>query len=303
MFGFLVIDKSRGLSSRTALNPLTKLFRPAKVGHAGTLDPLATGVLVACIGLATRLVGYVQQLPKKYSATFRLGFESETEDIESELVPVAGATTVNQHMLESLLPQFIGTIIQQPPQFSALRVQGKRAYHLARQGKTFELQPRTIEIFSLKLSRFAEPEFELEIECGSGTYVRSLGRDIGRALGSGAVMTALVRTAIGKFTIQQAQDVSAGFFQPGSTELEDVLIPPTLGLCDMPKVTLSRTQVTGLSNAIPITIEHAIGATEVAGLDERGRLIAILRRLPDGTHSPAINFAGYWQQRSVSNVV
>lgn len=302
MFGFLVIDKSRGLSSRTALNPLTKLFRPAKVGHAGTLDPLATGVLVACIGPATRLVGYVQQLPKKYSATFRLGFESKTEDIDSELVPVAGAATVNQHLLESLLPQFIGTIIQQPPQFSALRVQGKRAYDLARQGKIFELQPRTIEIFSLKLSRFAEPEFELEIECGSGTYVRSLGRDIGRALGSGAVMTALVRTAIGKFTIQQAQDVSAGIFQPGSTELEDVLIPPTLGLSDMPRVTLSSAQVSGLSNAIPIIIEHAIGSTEVVGLDESGRLIAILRRLPDGTHSPAINFAGYWQQRSVSNI-
>lgn len=295
MFGFLVLNKPHGISSRAALNSITRICKPAKVGHAGTLDPLATGVLVVGVGPATRLIDYVQQSQKFYTGQFRLGFESETEDIESDLVPVVGARVVTPAELESVLPKYLGRIEQLPPQYSALKVDGKRAYKLARRGADFALKPRSIEIQQLKLNRFDFPDFELQIACGSGTYVRSLGRDIGRAVGSGAVMTGLQRTAIGQFSIADAIDPNS---LPTKTEMAAVLLPPTRAVSHLETITLSENQVASLRNAVPILIsddirEKDFSALELVGVNADGQLIAILQPQPDGTYSPKINFANY----------
>ena len=207
MFGFLVLNKPDGITSRAALNQLNKCIWPSKLGHAGTLDPLATGVLVACVGPATRLTRYVQQMHKKYTASFCLGLESPTEDIEGDVTTLKNARHVTADELVAVLPNFLGTIMQTPPRFSALRVDGKRAYDLAREGTEIELKPRPIQIDDLQLREFDYPDFRLEITCGSGTYVRSLGRDIAQRLGSDAVMTALTRTAIGDFRIADALEI------------------------------------------------------------------------------------------------
>jgi tRNA pseudouridine55 synthase len=302
MFGFLVLNKPAGISSRTALDRIERLVRPHKFGHAGTLDPLATGVLVAAIGPATRLIQYVQASPKFYHGQFRLGVESPSEDIESELTPVAGAAEVTESQLARVLPQFIGTIQQMPPAFSALRVNGQRAYRLARKGREVPLQPRPIEIHRLEMTRFEYPDFDLAIECGSGTYVRSLGRDLGRAVGSGAVMTGLQRTAIGPFDLASAIDPE----QETQESVQAKLIPAAFALNQLETVVVSADQIAGFRNAVPIDISPApasdevasdeVASDEVAAVDSAGRLIAVLRKKPFGLFAPSLNFSHYWAE-------
>ena len=151
MIGFINLNKLPGQSSRDAVNAVQKLVRPAKIGHCGTLDPLATGVLVVCVGPATRLTNLVQEASKTYVGSFRLGVSSETEDIEGRLEPLADAPLITAAQIEAVLPKFAGEIQQMPPKFSALKVDGKRAYDLARQGKEVKLQPRLIQVYSLSL--------------------------------------------------------------------------------------------------------------------------------------------------------
>ena len=179
MWGLLNIDKPYDVTSRDVVNHVQRLVRPHRAGHAGTLDPLATGVFVVCVGAATRLIEFVQDRPKTYLATFLLGRSSETEDIESPLVvledpPDSHASTRCRRCCRG----FCGEILQRPPAYSALKVQGRRAYALARRGQAVELAPRPVTIFRLEIVRYAYPELVLNVQCGSGTYMRSLGRDI-----------------------------------------------------------------------------------------------------------------------------
>ncbi len=204
MFGLLNINKPEGLTSRKVVDHVQRLVRPAKAGHAGTLDPLATGVLVVSIGPATRLISLVQDRPKTYRGTFRLGCHSDTDDITGNVEAVPRAAKLSQAEIESCLREFVGQIEQVPPQFSAVHIKGKRAYELARQGQAVDIAPKTVEVYRSELSSYRWPELSLEIECGSGTYIRSIGRDLGRKLGCGAVMTALVRTRIGPFDLTEA---------------------------------------------------------------------------------------------------
>lgn len=202
--GALNIDKPTGLTSREIVDRVVKLVRPAKAGHAGTLDPLATGVLVVCVGHATRLISLVQEGRKKYLARFVLGQRSDTDDITGVVTAGGDWSSVTREELATVLAEFVGAIAQVPPQFSAIHVQGQRAYDLARRGETVELAARPVDVFSLRLTQFQPPDFEVEIECGSGTYVRSIGRDVGSRLGCGAVMTSLRRLAVGPFNVGKA---------------------------------------------------------------------------------------------------
>lgn len=199
--GVLNLDKPAGVTSRDVVDQVVRLVRPAKAGHAGTLDPLATGVLVVCVGHATRLIGLVQEGRKRYRGRFVLGRRSDTDDITGNVTEEGDWRGVTERQLKSLLPEFTGTILQTPPQFSAVHVQGRRAYKMARRGEVVELAARPVDVFSLRLTAFQLPEFELEIECGSGTYVRSIGRDLGLRLGCGAVMSQLTRLAVGPFEL------------------------------------------------------------------------------------------------------
>ena len=236
MIGLLNIHKPYDVTSRDVVNRVQGLVRPDKAGHAGTLDPLATGVLVVCVGAATRLIECVQELPKSYIATFLLGRQSETEDVEAPAVELVNPPVPSREEVEAKLPQFCGKILQRPPAYSALKVQGRRAYALARRGQAVELKPRPITIHQLGIVRYAYPELTLAVECGSGTYVRSLGRDIAAALGTAAVMSALERTAIGKFTVAQACPLE----QLTAETLESWLLPPIRAVDHLPSVVLSR---------------------------------------------------------------
>lgn len=204
MFGLLNLLKPAGVTSRDVVNTVQRLVRPEKVGHAGTLDPLATGVLLVCIGPATRLVDSLHALRKSYAATFLLGRSSESADIDELVTERPELPVPTRDALDAALSQFVGRILQTPPIYSAVKLDGRRAYARARRGETVELQPRPIDVFALEITRFEFPILELEITCGSGCYVRSLGRDLARAVGSDAVMSQLERTAIGPFTVRDA---------------------------------------------------------------------------------------------------
>ncbi|MEZ6047515.1 MAG: tRNA pseudouridine(55) synthase TruB [Planctomycetaceae bacterium] len=215
--GVLNVHKPAGVSSRQVVTDvewnLRRLAREAgqklrrgtvKVGHAGTLDPLATGVLVICIGKATQLVPYLQDRPKTYLAEFTLGVRSETDDTEGELIPVPDAIPPASNHIEEALSNYQGEIDQVPPSFSAVHVDGVRAYALARRGKEVSIDARPVEVHEIKLLDYQWPEISLEIQCGSGTYIRSIARDLGNDLGCGAVMHGLTRSVIGQFTHEKA---------------------------------------------------------------------------------------------------
>lgn len=202
MTGFLNIYKREGISSAYCVNRAKRLTK-CPCGHLGTLDPLAEGVLPVGVGNAARLFDYFLGKEKTYLARFRFGWTTETLDRESE--PMFAGMVPSKSAVEAIFPQFTGEIFQRPPRFSAISVDGKRSYELARKGKDIELPARKVRIFSLTLSeQTAEDEFEFEIVCGSGTYIRSLARDMGEALGTGAYMTKLIRTASGIFTKETA---------------------------------------------------------------------------------------------------
>lgn len=209
--GFLNLNKPSGISSYEAVRRTLKVIlgkkcsgNRVKVGHAGTLDPLASGVLIIAVNRATRLISYVQNQVKHYRGTFLLGVSSDTEDIEGPLTVYENPPIPAESEVFSALKKFTGRIMHRPPIYSALKVNGKRAYNLARAGKPVELTPREIHIYSLKLVKYAYPELVLDIQCGSGTYIRSLGRDLAQYLGTSAVMSDLVRTAVGVFTLETA---------------------------------------------------------------------------------------------------
>ncbi len=214
MQGFFNLNKPSGCTSRQVVDAVKRCLRQSgfsrsqmpKLGHVGTLDPLASGVLVIAVGQATRLIDIIHTRPKTYRGTFLLGQTSRTDDIESELTDVAidAATRLTRDEVEAALTDFRGPIEQVPPQFSAVHVAGQRAYELARQGQEVVLTAKRVTIHQLDLLRFQPPELELSIECSSGTYIRSLGRDLGMQLGCGAVMSSLIRTRVGPFSIEQA---------------------------------------------------------------------------------------------------
>lgn len=277
-FGFLNIDKPSGCTSRDVVNQIQRLVHPTKVGHAGTLDPLATGVLVVAVSAATRLIEYVQRMPKKYVATFLLGRISTTEDIEGEITHLANARIPSQEELQETCEKFTGQIVQRPPNFSALKVRGKRAYSLAREKKKFELAPRQITVHKLELQRYEYPLLDLRIECGSGAYVRSLGRDIADSVGTGAVMSALTRTAVGNFRLEDSTTTER-IRQNGCQRY----IFPAKQVLLQPKVMVGKESALALRQGKHISIEHLKttndirqASGELAAFDDGGELVAIL---------------------------
>lgn len=288
-FGLLNVHKPSGKTSRDVVNQVQKSLRGTKVGHAGTLDPLASGVLVLCLGPATRLIEYVQRQPKQYMGTFLLGRTSPTEDIEGEVSELPQPPIPTAEEIEALLPEFHGEILQRPPAYSALKVQGKRAYDLARSGADVELAARPVQIYGLELLEYEYPEIKLRIECGSGTYVRSLGRDLAERLGSTAVMSALVRTAIGGFRIDQAITLAA---KPERADLQAALLPAAEAVVGLPSVVLSSDEVQSLRWGRSLQIgRRATSAAEIAAFDEKQNFVAILSPQAEGWFKPSKNFA------------
>lgn len=291
-FGLLNIDKPAGASSRDVVNIVQRLVRPAKVGHAGTLDPLATGVLIVCVGPATRLITFIQEGRKRYQATFRFGVSSESDDLESVAVPLADAPKLTLSRIEEVLPEFIGTIEQVPPAYSAVHVDGRRAYELARAGHNVSLAAKPVEIHRLDVLRFDEEtqELEVDIECGSGTYIRSIGRDLAARLATVAVMSALRRTAVGPFQVDDAisprnLDASA---------IDASLLPAETGLEHLVRVDLDDAQVTAVRQGrfLPRPAGLTLGREEAVALfSAEGQIVSVaLFNGRDATLRPKIVF-------------
>ncbi|MCZ2342984.1 MAG: tRNA pseudouridine(55) synthase TruB [Bacteroidales bacterium] len=205
MNGWLIIDKPAGITSRDVVNRVQRtLPRRTKIGHTGTLDPLATGVLVLCVGAATKLADRVQAMGKVYESQFRLGAVSDTDDADGTVTHMEGIVPPSQDAISSALQQFLGIIEQRPPAFSALKVEGRRAHALARSGQAVELTPRSVRVDSVELLGYEWPFLAVRIACGKGTYIRSIARDLGGILGVGGLVATLRRTRVGPFTVERA---------------------------------------------------------------------------------------------------
>jgi tRNA pseudouridine55 synthase len=285
--GLLNVNKPAGITSRDAVDFVQRLARPAKVGHAGTLDPLATGVLVISVGTATRLIEYVQRMPKRYIGTFLLGRSSPTEDSDGEVAPLTDPPVPSREQIAAAARQFVGRLMQRPPAYSALKIGGRRAYDLARRGETVELQPRPIDVYSLVVKDYAYPELVLEVECSGGTYVRSLGRDLAETLGTAAVMSALVRTAIGPWQLADAVDPR----QLTAVNWMGHLDPLRKAVAELPVRELSAEELARVRQGLTIPGNGLDATGEVPAVDAAGRLVAILVPRGPSQWGPAKNFA------------
>jgi len=246
--GLLNINKPSGMTSRRVVDIVARCAETKRVGHAGTLDPLASGVLVVCLGWATRLVSFIQDRRKTYRARFLLGHRSDTDDVTGALVEIPDAPRPTRAEVESALRAFVGQIMQIPPQFSAVHVAGRRAHNLARRGDPVALEPRPVQVHRIDLVGYEFPDLALEIECGSGTYIRSLARDLGKALGCGGVMSALVRTRAGEFSIESAVTIDDVAARP----IAEVLIPPLAAVRDFPRYSCTPADLGQLTRGRPL---------------------------------------------------
>lgn len=234
--GVLLLDKAYGISSNTALQQVKRLFQAEKAGHTGNLDPIATGLLPVCFGEATKFSQYLLDADKAYLAVFKLGANTATGDTEGEII-CRRPVDVTQIRVEQVLQQFVGSIEQTPPMYSALKHQGKALYVYARAGVEIERQPREITIFSLELDSFSGDELSVRVSCSKGTYIRVLGEDIGESLGCGAHMIALRRIETGGFDISQALTLEQ--LEQMTPEQRDACLLPADSLLDgVPKVIL-----------------------------------------------------------------
>ncbi len=291
LLGFFNVDKPPGMTSRDVVNAVQRRIRGVKVGHAGTLDPLARGVLVIGVGPAVRLVPYLHQTAKAYRGAFRLGVSSASGDTEEAITERPNPPVPTREELDAAAAALTGEIVQTPPAYSAIWVDGRRAYDRVRDGETVDVPSRRVRIDSFVITRYEYPNVEAEIRCGSGTYIRSLGIDLAAACGTAAVMTALTRTAVGPFSI----DRSIGIEAVRDGELGSFLVSPLEAVAHLPRVTiddddvrrmrfgqpLAETERTlpsaGMGLAAGIGAASGVDESDAAAVDRAGRLRGIVR--------------------------
>ena len=273
--GVLVVYEPGGLTSHDVVQIVRRGTGIRRAGHTGTLDPRASGVLVVLIGPAVRLSEFVSAEDKRYQATIHLGSSTETYDAEGPISTPEQVVDISQEAFEDLLNSFEGEIEQTPPPYSAVKVQGKKAYELARKGEEVNLEPRIIQVHSLELLEWVLPEVVVDVHCSSGTYVRSLANDIGEQLGVGAHLTGLRRTKSGHFTLKDAVSMRQlrDDFENGTWASS--LIPAAEALGDWPTIELDEKQLKLVVNGNRIPVEGE--ATGMArAISQQGDLVAIL---------------------------
>lgn len=273
--GVLNLDKAAGETSFTAVSKLRHLTGAKRVGHAGTLDPLATGVLPILFESATRVAEFALQLPKTYVADIHFGFTSATDDAEADLVSGADPSRLDENEIKETLHTFVGKILQEPPAYSAVKVQGQRAYKLARSGEEPQLKAREVEVYEAMLLEFTpgvRARARVEIKCGSGTYLRAIARDLGKSLGVGGYLGRLVRTAYGPLTITSA----VKFDQlKGVDDVISSLQGPEVILPEMERVRLTIEQEAQVRQGRSVRVLPEPGPGRVRAHDTSGRLVAL----------------------------
>jgi len=280
--GWIVLDKPVGMTSTHAVAVVKRLFSAKRAGHAGTLDPLASGGLPVALGEATKTVPFVMDGRKRYRFTVRWGEERDTDDSEGRVVQTSEARPTDEQ-IRALLPRFTGLIEQVPPRFSAIKIQGERAYDLARGGETPDLKPRPVEIFELTLVNQQDNDHSVfEAECGKGTYVRSLARDIGRLLGSFGHVSALRRTQCGPFDERdmiplEQLEALCNRAASGEGNLADALLPVETALDDIPALAVTRADAARLhrGQAVLLRGRDAPNTSGTVYVTVGGRLLAL----------------------------
>ena len=273
--GVLVVDKPTGMTSHDVVQVVRRGTGIRRAGHTGTLDPRASGVLVILLGPAVRLSEFVSASDKRYQATIRVGSSTDTYDSEGTITDQTSDIDVSEEQFNEILQQFTGEIEQVPPPYSAVKVKGRKAYEMARRGEEVELKPRIINVYSLEVLEWDPPESVIDVYCSSGTYVRSLANDIGKALGTGAYLVGLRRTKSGRFTLRDAVPlrILREAFEAG--EWYNYLIPAAEALADWPMVELDADQMEFVRHGHRIPAES--GQTGWArGVSEQGDLVALM---------------------------
>lgn len=289
MDGILNLDKPRGMTSHDVVVRVRAVARQREVGHAGTLDPMATGVLLLCLGRATRLSEYLMNAPKRYLARVRLGIATDTDDAEGNIL-AERPVEADRAAVEVALEPFRGPIFQIPPMYSALKRGGQPLHRLARRGQTVERKPRPVEIYHLGLIAWEPPELTLEVLCSPGTYIRALARDLGEALGCGAHLAGLTRLASGDFLLEDA----ARWEEVTPEKLPDLLLPPDAALRPYPALYLNDAEARAVRHGRDIPAgadgEGSPKAALARAYGPDGRLLAVLEYRPD---------RGRWHPRKV----
>jgi tRNA pseudouridine55 synthase len=272
--GLLVLDKPVGLSSRAAVDRAWNWFpRGTRIGHTGTLDPLATGVLVLTVGSATRLSVYVQRMDKTYRTTIHLGATSDSDDAEGTITPMPVRRSPDRTDVERLVQEFVGEIEQVPPTFSAIKVAGRRAYNLARRGQEVTLKPRRIRIDCIDVLSYDYPRLDIEVHCGEGTYIRALARDIGERLGCGGYVETLRRTRVGPFRVQDAVKLECD-----ATTVVNRLLPLAAAVSELPKISLESAEAARFRNGQSVTVPDArAGCPHEVGVYDQTDLVGVGR--------------------------
>jgi len=293
MDGILIVDKPEGLTSHDVVARLRRILKTKRIGHTGTLDPFATGVLVMLVGKATRLAQFLDKDKKEYEAIVRFGFETDTGDgTGSPKSKVQSPKSVSLDEIKSILESFRGEIEQTPPMYSAKKVDGKKLYELARKGIEIERKPVKVTIYEIELIEDQKPkteelqkndfglwtlDFGLKVLCSAGTYVRTLAEDIGRKLEIGAHLSALRRTRAGIFDLSKAVTIEELEKIVSTDELDEVLISMSDALAHLPKITLDETAIKDTQNGKKLKFEDAEFEDNqtIRMLDEAGNLVAI----------------------------
>jgi tRNA pseudouridine55 synthase len=276
--GILVVDKPVGMTSHDVVQAIRMGTGIRRAGHTGTLDPRASGVLVILIGPAVRLSEFVSASDKRYQAIIRLGATTDTFDADGRFTrPAATAPMeISEELFETTLKQFIGEIEQTPPPYSAVKVKGRRAYEMARQGEEVELEPRKIQVYHLEVLEWAPPEAVIDVHCSSGTYVRSLANDLGEKLGCGAYLVGLRRTKSGRFSLRDAVPLRKlqEAFQAGNWY--QYLIPAAEALGEWPAIELNPDEVEEVKHGHRVKAAPDTQPGLVRGVSMAGELIAIM---------------------------
>ncbi|MCG7907915.1 MAG: tRNA pseudouridine(55) synthase TruB [Candidatus Thiodiazotropha taylori] len=287
--GVLLLDKPQGMTSNKALQEVKFLYKAAKAGHTGSLDPLATGLLPICFGEATKLSAFLLDADKRYLVKVKLGETTTTADAEGEVVETGDPGGVTEAALLETLKEFLGEQQQLPPMYSAIKHNGERLYKLARQGIEVEREPRTIHIHGLDLLSFDLPEFEMDVRCSKGTYVRTLAEDIGKRLGCGAYVSGLRRTGVGPYDDQSmltVEQVQEAFGEKRFAEMDEWLLPLESALADWPEVALSADAAFYMKQGQPILVPNAPTSGWVRLYANKTDFIGVGQILDDGRVAP-----------------
>lgn len=286
--GILLLDKPLGITSNSALQQVKQLYQAAKAGHTGSLDPLANGLLPICFGGATKISAFLLDADKKYWLRIKLGVTTTTADAEGEIITTRPVPNTSRDNLLATLADFKGQVQQIPPMYSALKHKGKRLYELAREGVEVEREPRTIYIHELNLGSYNPPVFELDIHCSKGTYVRTLAEDIGEALGCGAHVTALRRTAVGPYhnNILINMDKLKLTAKDGLPALDQLLLPIESAIIDWPEVSLANDSLYYIKKGQPVIVPQAPTSGWVRLKEREAGFIGVGEILEDGRVAP-----------------